>query len=158
MNEESLGRDPTTRAREAIEIVCSGNVQRLGEYYSPDMVDHVNADIHLGHDGLMESYAFYKSVFDGGWRFEVVDQITQADRVASRWILHGRCRGRAVDLTGITLSTVNEDGRVREDFGHADILSLVKQFGLLRSLRLGVEVLIGRIKMPKPAPTGSSQP
>jgi predicted ester cyclase len=146
--------DPTTRAREAIEIVCSGSIERLGEYYSPDMVDHVNDDIHLGHDGLMESYRYYKSVFDGGWRFEVVDQITEADRVASRWVLHGRCRGRAVDLTGITLSTVNEDGQVREDFGHADTLSLVKQLGVLRSVRLGVEVLIGRVKLPKPAPPG----
>jgi hypothetical protein len=152
MDEESVGRDPTTRAREAIEIVCSGNIERLGEYYSHDMVDHVNDDVHLGHDGLMESYGFYKSVFDGGWRFEVVDQITETDRVASRWILHGKCRGRAVDLAGITLSTVNGDGQVREDFGHADTLSLVKQLGVLRSVRLGIEVLIGRVKLPKPAP------
>jgi hypothetical protein len=152
MSEQSVERDPTTRAREAIEIVCSGNVQRLGEYYSANMVDHVNDDVHLGHDGLMESYAFYKAIFDGGWRFEVVDQITEADRVASRWILHGRCRGRAVDLTGITLSTVNEDGQVQEDFGHADTLSLVKQLGVLRSVRLGIEVLIGRVKLPRPAP------
>jgi len=155
MNEQSVERDPTTRAREAIEIVCSGNVQRMGEYYSPDMVDHVNDDVHLGHDGLMESYGFYKSIFDGGWRFEVVDQITDAPRVASRWVLHGTCRGRAVALTGITISTINEDGQVREDFGHADTLSLVKQLGMLRGLRLGVEVLIGRIKLPKPALAGS---
>ena len=151
MNEQSVERDPTTTAREAIEIVCSGNIERLGEYYSPDMVDHVNDDVHLGHEGLMESYRFYRSIFDGGWRFEVVDQITEADRVASRWILRGRCRGRSVDLTGITLSTVNDQGQVREDFGHADTLSLVGQLGVLRSLRLGLEVLIGRVKFPKPA-------
>jgi hypothetical protein len=154
MNEQRVERDPTAQAREAIEIVCSGNVQRLGEYYSRDFVDHVNDDVHLGHDGLMASYGFYKSIFDGGWRFEVVDQITEANRVASRWILHGRCRGRTVDLAGMTLSTVNEKGQVREDFGHADTLSLLGQLGVLRSLRLGVEVLIGRVKLPKPAPKG----
>jgi hypothetical protein len=148
MTERSVEPDPTTQAREAIEIVCSGNVQRLGEYYSRDMVDHVNDEVHLGHDGLIESYGFYKSIFDGGWRFEVVDQITEADRVTSRWILHGRCRGRAVDLAGMTLSTVNEQGQVREDFGYADTLSLLRQLGVLRSLRLGIEVLIGRVKLP----------
>jgi hypothetical protein len=153
MEKQSVGSDPTTRAREAIEIVCSGNIKRLGEYYSRDLVDHVNDDVHLGHEGLMESYGFYKSIFDGGWRFEVVDQITEANRVVSRWILHGRCRGRSVDLAGMTLSTVNEQGQVREDFGHADTLSLLEQLGVLRSLRLGVEVLVGRVKLPKPAST-----
>jgi SnoaL-like polyketide cyclase len=151
MNEQGVDHDPTTQAREAIEIVCSGEIKRLSEYYSHEMVDHVNDDVHLGHEGLMESYGFYKSIFDGGWRFEVVDQITEADRVASRWVLHGRCRGRAVDLAGMTLSTVNEKGQVREDFGHADTLSLLGQLGAFRSLRLGVEVLIGRVKLPKPA-------
>jgi hypothetical protein len=151
MNEQSVVPDPTTQAREAIEIVCSGNVERLGEYYSVDFVDHVNDAIHLGHDGLMESYDFYKSIFDGGWRFEVVDQLTEGNRVASRWILHGRCRGRSVKLAGVTMSTVDEKGRVREDFGHADTLSLLGQLGILRSVRLGFEVLIGRVKLPKPA-------
>jgi SnoaL-like polyketide cyclase len=151
MDEQSVERDPTTQAREAIEIACSGEIKRLGEYYSRDMVDHVNDDVHLGHEGLMESYGFYKSIFDGGWRFEVVDQITEADRVASRWVLHGRCRGRVVDLAGMTLSTVNEQGQVREDFGHADTLSLLGQLGVLRSLRLGLEVLVGRVRLPKPA-------
>lgn len=150
MNEQRVGRDPTTRAREAIEIVCSGNIDRLGEYYSVDMVDHANDKVHLGHDGLMESYRFYRSIFDGGWRFEVVEQITEGDRVTSRWVIHAMCRGRKIALPGITLSTVNEDGQVREDFGYADSLTLVGQLGVLRSLRLGAEVLIGRVKLPKP--------
>jgi predicted ester cyclase len=151
MNEQSVGRDPTSRARGAIEIVCSGNVERLGEFYSADLVDHVNDKVHLGHDGLMESYRFYRSIFDGGWRFEVVDQLAEGDRVASRWVLRGQCRGRTVELAGVTISTVDDEGQIREDFGHADTLSLIGQLGVLRSLRLGTEVLIGRVKFPKPA-------
>jgi hypothetical protein len=151
MNVPSADRDPTTQARGAIEIVCSGDVARLGEYYSSEFVDHVNDGVHLGHDGLMESYRFYKSIFDGGWRFEVIDQVTEGDRVASRWVLKGRCRRRDVQLTGVTISTVDAAGRVREDFGHADTLSLLGQLGVLRSLWLGVEVLIGQVKLPKPS-------
>jgi hypothetical protein len=56
-----------------------------------------------------------------------------------------------VELAGITISTVDDEGRVREDFGHADTLSLIGQLGVLRSLRLGLEVLIGRVKFPKSA-------
>lgn len=161
MNEQSVDRDPTTQAREAIEIVCSGDVGRLGEYYSVDFVDHVNDDVHLGHDGLMESYDLYRSIFDGGWRFEVVDQVTEGGRVASRWVLRGSCRGRDVELAGVTISTVDERGQVREDFGHADTLSLLGQLGVLRSVRLGFEVLIGRVRLPKSArqvPAGRGRP
>jgi hypothetical protein len=151
MSEQSAQRDPTNQARGAIEIVCSGDISRLGDFYSTDFVDHANDKVHVGHDGLMESYRFYRSIFDGGWRFEVVDQIAQGNRVTSRWVIHATCRGRSIALPGITMSTVNEDGQVREDFGYADSLTLVGQLGVLRSVRLGLEVLIGRVKFPKPA-------
>jgi hypothetical protein len=151
MNVQKDGFDPTIQARGAIEIVCSGDISRKEEYYSPQFVDHANDAVHYGYDGLMESFAFYKSVFDGGWRFEVLDQITEGNRVTSRWVINATCRGRRVALPGITLSTVDEMGQVREDFGYADSLSLVGQLGALRSLRLGIEVLVGRVKLPKAA-------
>jgi hypothetical protein len=151
MSRKSAERDPTSQARGAIEIVCSGDISRVGEFYSTDFVDHANDKVHVGHDGLMESYRFYRSIFDGGWRFEVVDQITEGDRVASRWVIHATCRGRKIALPGMTMSTVNEEGQVREDFGYADSLTLVGQLGVLRSIRLGLEVLIGRVKLPKAA-------
>jgi hypothetical protein len=34
--------DYAAQARQAIEIVCSGDVSRMEEFYSPDFVDHVN--------------------------------------------------------------------------------------------------------------------
>jgi hypothetical protein len=151
MNSETADRNPTTQARGAIEIVCSGDISRKEEYYSPQFVDHVNGAVHHGYDGLMQSFVFYESIFDGGWRFEVLDQITEGNRVTSRWVIRATSRGREVVLPGITLSTVDENGQVREDFGHADSLSLVGQLGVLRIVRLGVEVLIGRVKLPKPA-------
>ena len=56
MSDKQDLRNPTTQAREAIEIVCSGNLGRLADYYSPDFVDHVNDVVHLGHEGLYESF------------------------------------------------------------------------------------------------------
>jgi hypothetical protein len=151
MNGETVDRDPATRARGAIEIVCSGDISQMADYYSGEFIDHVNDGVHIGHEGLMSSFALYQSVFNGGWRFEVVDQVTERNRVASRWILRGSCWRRPVALIGATISTVDEDGCVREDFGYTDTLSLVKQLGVLRSLRLGAEVLVGRVKLPKAA-------
>ncbi len=150
MDEQSVERDPTTVAREAIEIVCSGNVERLGEYYSTDFVDHVNDKVHLGHDGLMESYGLYRSIF-GRWRFEVEEQVTEGDRVASRWVLRASRRGRDIELRGITISSVDDRGQVHEDWGYSDTIALLGQLGFLRALLLGVEILIGRVKLPKPA-------
>lgn len=150
MRNPSAERDPTTTAREAIEIVCSGNVERLEEYYSPEFVDHVNATVYRGYDGLLKSYAFYQSIFDK-WHFEVEEQMREGNRVASRWVLRGSRRGRAVELRGLTISYVDEKGQVREDWGHADTFSLLGQLGVLRTAILALEVLVGRVKMPKPA-------
>ncbi|MGN6189860.1 MAG: ester cyclase [Conexibacter sp.] len=147
MHESQTPPNPTTQAREAIEIVCSGDVSRIGDYYSPDFVDHVNDLVHHGHDGLMRSYDLYRGVFDS-FRFEVVEQVSEGNRVASRWILHGTSRGRAVALRGITISRVDEHGHVGEDWGCADTLSLARQLGVLRTLLLGLKLLTGRIKLP----------
>lgn len=147
MNESDAPRDPTTQAREAIEIVCSGDLSRLDEYYSPDFVDHVNDVVHLGHAGIYESARLYYGIFDD-FRFEVEDQVSEGDRVVSRWILFGTCRRRKVALRGMTLSHVDENGQVIEDWGFADTFSLLRELGVLRTLLLGLKVLTGRVKVP----------
>jgi SnoaL-like polyketide cyclase len=77
---------------------------------------------------------------DGGWllalrsdRPEVVDQVAEDDRVASRFVLSGSNRGRQVRLWGIVISRMR-DGRIVEDWSAFDSLELLKQLGLLRTL------------------------
>ncbi len=140
--------DPTTQAREAIEIVCSGNLARLADYYSPDFVDHVNDAVHIGHQGLFESFDLYRAIFDE-FHFTVEEQVTEGSRVASRWLLRATSRGREIELRGLTLSRVDESGRVVEDWGFADTLSLLRELGVARVLLLGLKVLTGRLKLPK---------
>jgi SnoaL-like polyketide cyclase len=148
MNETDAPRNPTTQAREAIEIVCSGDLGRLGEYYSPNFVDHVNDAVHLGHDGIYESAKLYYGIFDD-FRFEVEEQVSEGNRVASRWALHGTCRKRKIVLRGMTLSHVDESGHVIEDRGFTDTFSLLRELGVFRTLLLGLKVLTGRVKVPK---------
>jgi predicted ester cyclase len=142
--------DIAAQARQAIEIVCSGDLSRMEEFFSPDFVDHVNDATFHGYDGGRESVAFYLAIFKN-LRMGVEEQITEGNRVASRWVLGGTYRRRPVVLRGITISHFGEDGRTLEDRGHTDSISLLRQLGVIRTLILGLEILTRRVKLPKGA-------
>jgi predicted ester cyclase len=147
--------DYATLARQAIEIVCAGDLSRMEEFYRPDFVDRINDMTFHGYDGGRESVAFYMTMFNN-LRMGTEEQLTEGDRVASRWFLHGTYHGRPITLRGITISRFAQDGRIVEDQGHSDSISLVRQLGVLRTLILGLEILTRRVKLPKAA-LGASQ-
>ena len=125
----------TETARSALEDVCSGReLERLPSVYHPEFVDHVNALEYRGHEGARRSVALYQEPFPD-LRFEVEDQVSEGDRVTSRWTLHGTHRGRSVRLTGIVISRF-QDGRIVEDHAASDTMELVRQLGIWRSLLL----------------------
>jgi predicted ester cyclase len=105
--------------------------------YSPRFVDHVNALEYHGTDGARRSVALYRELFPD-LRFVVEEQVTEDNRVASRWTLHGTHRGRQVRLRGIVISRV-EHGQIVEDWAASDTLELVRQLGIWRSLLLLVK-------------------
>jgi predicted ester cyclase len=124
-------------ARRALEDVCSGrDPEGLPHVYHPEFVDHVNALVYRGHDGARRSVALYKHLFPD-LRFVVEDQVSEGDRVASRWRLEGTHRGRPVRLTGIVISRFDQ-GRIVEDHAASDTMELVRQLGLWRSALLAV--------------------
>jgi ketosteroid isomerase-like protein len=138
-------------ARDALQIVCSGQLERVAEFYDDDFIDHVNAMTFRGHAGARESVAFYRSLF-ADLRFDVDDQVSQGDRVATRWTLHGTYRGRRVALHGIVISRFH-DGRIVEDHGVTDSLALPRALGIGRTLLLVLDVVRGRVKLPRGALT-----
>lgn len=140
--------DYAAQARQAIEIVCSGDVSRMEEFYSPDFVDHVNEMTFHGYEGGRESLAFYRTLFKD-YSMGVEEQVTEGNQVASRWVLNGTYHGRTVTLRGITISRLDEDGRTVEDRGHSDSIALLGQIGVIRTLILGLEILTRRVKLPK---------
>jgi predicted ester cyclase len=130
--------DQTEIARLALEEVCSGrDLGGIARVYHPDFVDHVNGITHHGHEGARRSVALYMEFFPD-LRFTVDDQVSQGDRVASRWTLRGSHRGREVELRGIVISRF-KDGRIIEDWAASDTLDLVRQLGIRRALQLGVK-------------------
>jgi predicted ester cyclase len=127
----------------------------MEEFYRPDFVDRINDMTFHGYDGGRESVAFYMTMFND-LRMGTEEQLTEGDRVASRWFLHGTYHGRPITLRGITISRFAEDGRIVEDQGHSDSIGLVRQLGVIRTLILGLEILTRRVKLPKGA-LGASQ-
>jgi predicted ester cyclase len=127
----------TETARRALEEVCSGrDLESLQDVYHPEFVDHVNALEYRGHEGARRSVALYMELFPD-LRFEVEDQVSEGNRVASRWTLHGTHRGRRVRLTGIVISRF-KDGRIVEDYAASDTMELVRQLGIWRTAVLAI--------------------
>jgi predicted ester cyclase len=130
--------DQTHTARRALEEVCSGrDLEGIPRVYHPDFVDHVNGLEYHGHDGARRSVGLYLELFPD-LRFEVEEQVSEGDRVASRWTLRGTHRGREVELRGIVISRF-EEGRIIEDWTASDTMELVRQLGLRRTLQLAVK-------------------
>jgi ketosteroid isomerase-like protein len=130
-----VSTDAADTARRALEEVCSGrDPAGITDVYHPEFVDHVNALTYRGHEGARRSVELYKELFRD-LRFVVEDQVTEGDRVASRWRLHGTHRGRAVTLTGIVISRLR-DGRIVEDHAASDTIEILRQIGIWRSLLL----------------------
>jgi predicted ester cyclase len=142
--------DYAERARRAIEIVCAGDLSRMEDFYRPDFTDHVNDMVFHGYEGGRESVSFYRHLFKN-LRMGTDEQVTEGDRVASRWFLSGTYHGRAVTLRGITISRFAEDGRILEDNGHTDTIALLRQLGVIRTAILGLEILTRRVRLPKGA-------
>jgi predicted ester cyclase len=139
MSSDTATQPPHTEtARRALEDVCSG--QDLGgipDVYRHDFVDHVNAREYRGHEGARRSVALYLELFPD-LRFVVDEQVSEGDRVASRWTLQGTHRGRSVTLRGIVISRF-EDGRIIEDWAASDTMEILRQLGVWRSLILLVQ-------------------
>ena len=127
--------DYAETARRALEEVCSGkNLGGIPDVYHSDFIDHVNTLEYRGHEGARQSVALYLELFPD-LRFVVDEQVSEGDRVASRWTLHGTHRGRRVTLRGIVISRF-EDGRIIEDWAASDTIEIVRQLGLWRSVLL----------------------
>jgi ketosteroid isomerase-like protein len=145
----STEADLADRARGALQFVCSGQLDRLPEFYDENFVDHVNSMTFRGHAGARESVGFYRSLFDD-LRFEIDDQVTEGATVATRWTLHGTYRRKAVTLHGIVISRFR-DGRIIEDYAASDSLELPRALGLVRTAMLVIDVVRGRVKLPRGA-------
>ena len=120
-------------ARCALEEVCSGTrLDRLAQYYSPRFVDHVNGVEYRGHSGVQASVKLYRTLLSD-MAISVEDQVSDGERVVSRFVVTGTTYGRSVKFDGITISHL-EGGLIVQDWSVTDTLGMLRQLGLLRFL------------------------
>jgi ketosteroid isomerase-like protein len=117
-------------ARMALEQVCArGDMALARRCYAEDFVDHVGRLEFRGLAGGRRSTEVYRMLFDD-LAFDVVDQVAEGDRVASRWVLTDSNRGRPVRPWSVTISRLRE-GRIVEDWSAFDGLELLRALGIL---------------------------
>ena len=124
-------------AKEALERVCSGKAfDSLPRYYSQEFVDHVNDMKFQGLEGARRSVMLYTRILSD---LDVVvkDQLTDGDRVTSRFVVSGRSFGKTVRINGITISRF-KDGLIAEDWSVTDTLAMLRQLGVWRSALVGL--------------------
>jgi len=133
-----MSEDPSKNAKRALERVCSGaGLDPPSAYYSPSFVDHVNDLEFRGLAGAEQSVSLYRKLL-ADMTIHVEEQFVTGDRVTSRFVVSGTCRGRRVRFNGITISRF-ENGLIVEDWSVTDTLGMLRQLGLVRSLLVGVK-------------------
>jgi len=124
-------------AKDALERVCSGKaLDSLPRYYSAEFVDHVNGMKFQGLDGARRSVELYTKVLSD---LEVVvkEQLTDGDRVTSRFVVSGKSFGKTVHINAITISRF-QDGLIVEDWSVTDTLGMLRQLGIWRLVLVGL--------------------
>ena len=140
----AVAGDQAKRARRALEEVCArGDFAKAPELYGAEFIDHVNDEDFHGMDGIRRSVENYLRVLDG-LVIRVEDQVSESDRVVSRWTASGSNRGKQVRVSGITISRFGPDGLIAEDWTVSDNLSLLRQLGVRRALLIGIGWLRSR--------------
>jgi len=120
-------------AKGALERVCSGKgLDSASRYYSAEFVDHVNGLKFRGLEGVRQSVELYTKVLSD-LSLVVEDQVTEGDRVTSRFVVSGTTLGKRVRFNGITISRF-KDGVIVEDWSVTDTLGMLRQLGLWRSV------------------------
>lgn len=127
--------------RRAIEEVWNqGNFAVVDELVADDYLGHssIPAEETHGREGYKQFYTTLRQAFPDLW-FTIEDQISEGDRVVSRWTAHGTHKGelqglpptgKQAAITGITIERV-ANGKVVECWTNADDLGLMRQLGVI---------------------------
>lgn len=103
--------------------------------------DPANEQDTIGLDAMRREIEMWRGGFD--FTFIVEDQLTQGDRVCTRWAWNGTHKGdfmgipatgKQVTMTGTTVFRCQEDGKIAEGWWQYDRLGLLAQLGALDAL------------------------
>jgi steroid delta-isomerase-like uncharacterized protein len=136
-----MSQQNTMLVRRAVEEVWNrGNFAIVEELVASDLVIHSSTpgdEIH-GPAGVKQFYATLRAAFPD-IRFTIEDQITEGDRVVTRWTAHATHTaeyqgipptGKQFRLAGIDIDRI-VGGKVVECWPIADELGMMQQLGVI---------------------------
>jgi len=124
-------------------MAARGVLPPLNDLMAENYHDHdpANEQDTIGLDAIRREMEMWRNGFDSA--FTVEDQISQGDRVSTRWTWDGTHKGeflgiaptgRKVRMTGTTIFRCQEDGKIAEGWWQYDRLGLMAQLGALDGL------------------------
>jgi len=123
-------------------LSAQGDLDVADELFAPDYVGHNPADPEdvRGPEGAKERVSMHRNAFPDV-RLSIEEQVTEGDRVVTRWIASGTHQGEMMGIAptgnqvrvdGITISRM-EDGKIVEEWELFDNLGLMQQLGAIPS-------------------------
>lgn len=123
-----------------LEIYNNRDLTLIDEIYAEDFVSQPNSINPEGIHGPQGMRRFVTALLHAfpDIHFEILDELAEADRVITRWIMSATLRGelfgfpptgKAGVLTGITIHRIG-DGKLAEAWEEADMLGAFAQFGI----------------------------
>ena len=132
------------------KIVNEGELSLIGDFMSPDVVNHElvdsfgDSELPRGHsiEWMADLVFLYRRAFPD-LRVEIQDQISEGDRVVTCLRMQGTQKnalmtiaasGRKIDIAGIRVDRV-AGGKIVESWSHFDVLGMLRQLDALSTLK-----------------------
>lgn len=126
--------------RRFFDILAGGDLKTLDQVMASDYHDHdpSNEQDMIGLESTREEVTMYRNGFPD-FRFSLIDQIAEGDKVCNRWSWTGTHKGefqgiaptkRRVEMTGMTVHHL-ADGKIQEGWWNYDSLGLMAQLGVV---------------------------
>jgi predicted ester cyclase len=133
------GMEPKTVVRRFVEEYQSGaDEHAFAELLHPDVLDHSRPPgIAPGAEGVRQQFDGFRAAF-AGFRAEILDQVTEGDKVVTRKVFRGTHAGafNGIEPTGaeVEIHVIDivrvHDGRIVEHWNCVDRLGLLAQLGV----------------------------
>lgn len=122
------------------EAIDKGNIEAMDELVAEDYLDHNPPPfpgLGKGREGLKQAFKIFREATPG--RHHIEDQIAEGDRVVTRLTSYGKHEGdlpgaprtgNDLKMTSITIHRI-ADGKLAEKWAEKDVMSFLKQIGVM---------------------------
>jgi steroid delta-isomerase-like uncharacterized protein len=141
-----MSQDVQTILDSVVELWNTGNADIAARIYSDDCprIDPNVPDGTRGGAAIARYVAEVRSAYPD-FHLEVIDSLSQGDRLAVHWVVTGTHKGefrgipptgKQIEISGVTLTRI-KDGKLAEDRVYFDRMTMFEQLGVLQGQTMG---------------------